>query len=198
MLVDLTENLNMKVFLALTLTVLFAENFHCAPLSDDTQLSLFHVIASEDAFLEDELLDGFKSAATRQKRGAAEDMFALINGIFGRADRDGNHQLEIEEYWSTFKAFDLNEDGAITRNEYIGFMTSGRFPAMRMMGNQRKVVGISRKMFNYGDMDRNGVLDRKDAEIIFANLDKDGDEHISEMEYAARWQLILRRAGLMG
>ena len=35
-------------------------------------------------------------------------MFALINGIFGRADRDGNHQLEIEEYWSTFKAFDLN------------------------------------------------------------------------------------------
>merc|ERR1712179_236428 len=130
---DLTENLNMKVFLALTLTVLFAGNFHCAPVSDDTQLSLFHVIASEDAFLEDELLDGFKSAATRQKRGAAEDMFALINGIFGRADRDGNHQLEIEEYWSTFKAFDLNEDGAITRNEYIGFMTSGRFPAMRMM-----------------------------------------------------------------
>lgn len=127
-------------------------------------------------------------------------MLSVIGSIFARADGNADGVLNLVEYWGTYRAFDmdrksilylipsgfpstcrltsfqanlyLTDNGEITMDEYVE--TISQMPALKSMGSEHEVDAVSRRLFLAGDMNDNNLLDEGDANIIFFNLDKDG------------------------
>jgi len=160
-------------------------------------VALIAVICTTNAFVINNLpAESLQSIITRTKRSVPEggsNLIALIDGMFTGADEDNNNGLDSEEFWKTFKKFDSNDDDEITLREYVVYFN-------QVMGSQLQGIPIgptSAILFSAGDMDGNNLITKEeDAEVIFLNLDQDGDEFISKAEYFNRWQEVLRRINL--
>merc|ERR1712178_6768 len=140
--------------------------------------------------------ESLQNIISRTKRSIPEggsNLIALIDGMFLSADEDNNQGLDSEEFWKTFKKFDSDDDEVITLREYVVYFN-------QVMGSQLRGIPIgptSAILFSAGDMDGNNLITKdEDAEVIFLNLDQDGDEFISKAEYFSRWEEVLRRINL--
>ncbi|XP_059164873.1 uncharacterized protein LOC131947651 [Physella acuta] len=70
---------------------------------------------------------------------------------------------------------DINQDGSVTREEYLGHV--------RDEVSDPQTRRILQNIFEHFDKDSNGVLDRRDTEVLFDEADTDSDGRVSEDEY---------------
>ena len=67
-------------------------------------------------------------------------------------------------------------DGVVLKDEYERVLTGGAFPMPPGL-DDHLITRFAHLMFRNGDMDDDGILSFRDAEVIFHNLDKDGESY---------------------
>ena len=66
-------------------------------------------------------------------------------------------------------------NGEISRREYVRTLSHRESPFIALIGSRRLVTKYARRLFASGDMNKDGVLSRVDAGIIYNNLDNNGN-----------------------
>merc|ERR1711874_763840 len=95
---------------------------------------------------------------------------------------DGNQdgQLARDELDHTFKDYDTNGDGRVSRHEYTGYVDL----------HSPNLHDLSHALYDIYDVDGDHHLDKHDFDNLYALIDGDADGIVEEIEFIKYWSVL--------
>ncbi|XP_046570542.1 calmodulin-like protein 30 [Haliotis rubra] len=99
-----------------------------------------------------------------------------LTQAFGRIDSDGSGTADVSEFLKVFDKYDLNDDGKMSKAEYIASTNAPK--------------SFAEAVFNSIDSDHDGFILRTDVKNVIPAFDTDGDGAVSLAEFVTRYKQI--------
>ncbi|KAL8615251.1 hypothetical protein ACOMHN_050292 [Nucella lapillus] len=97
--------------------------------------------------------------------------------MFLDADTDNDGVLQRAELLGVFNRYDANNDGRVSRHEYVLYQES----------HDTELTNLAHFLFDQYDVDGDHKLEAHDYESFYRLIDNDGDDSVSEAEFTSYW-----------
>ncbi|KAK7095656.1 uncharacterized protein [Littorina saxatilis] len=104
----------------------------------------------------------------------------MAHRLFQDADRDHDGHLALAEMLFLFQAFDQNDDGRITRQEFLHHVRQ----------TEPDMVQWYDKLYNTFDMDGDHNLDLHDYIHLYMETDPRNDNTVTEAAFIGYWTVL--------
>nr|KAI8730258.1 putative serine/threonine-protein kinase fhkB [Biomphalaria glabrata] len=101
--------------------------------------------------------------------------------MFLDIDKDINGIIDRNEIDLSFRHFDTNNNGRISRLEYTAYVTT----------NEPTLSPVAHALYDVYDVDNDDQLDHHDFDNFFALMDSDGDHRVTHFEFVRYWTILL-------
>ncbi|XP_012943867.1 uncharacterized protein LOC101845039 [Aplysia californica] len=102
------------------------------------------------------------------------------HGMFISTDSNMDGVLSRDELDATFKGYDTNGDGRVSRHEYTSFVDL----------HSPTLHSLSHALYDIYDVDGDHHLDKHDYDNFYALIDGDGDGTVEEIEFIKYWSVL--------
>ncbi|XP_059162567.1 insoluble matrix shell protein 5-like [Physella acuta] len=123
----------------------------------------------------------FLAVVAWQRRLPSEHSHHL-DMVFIEADVNRDGILDRNEFYQSFKVYDLNNDGNVTKHEYMDYNNV-------IMPHHSHIV---EPMFNWYDTNKDGQLNQQDYVTFFPLMDTNGDGLVTELEFDTYWGHVFK------
>ncbi|KAK0044471.1 serine/threonine-protein kinase fhkB [Biomphalaria pfeifferi] len=96
-------------------------------------------------------------------------------------DTNLNGNIDRHEIDESFRTYDSNNNGRISRTEYTNFVTS----------HEPTLLDLSHALYDVYDVDSDDQLDHHDFDNFYSLMDGNADGVVSHFEFSRYWTILL-------
>ncbi|KAH9500028.1 hypothetical protein Btru_076188, partial [Bulinus truncatus] len=100
--------------------------------------------------------------------------------MFLDLDKDVSGYIDRNEIDSSFRRYDVNDNGRVSRSEYTTYINT----------NEPTLYDLSHALYDIYDVDSDDQLDLHDYENFFGLIDGDGNGQVSHYEFVRYWTIL--------